>query len=57
MHLYAALIEAAPYLRKGEGELIVWSQQFRTIVDRMHVEDDYARYGNAPAMKVSDRAP
>lgn len=57
LYLYAALIEAVPYLRKGDSDLIVYSQQFRSILDRMHAEDDLARYGNAPAMKAAFNAP
>lgn len=52
LYLYGALIEAAPYLRGRQDDLVVWSQQFRAIADGMAREDDLARYGNAPAQVI-----
>lgn len=51
-YLYGALIEASPYLQ-DDARTLVWVQQYRDIVDGMHAEDDRARYGNAPAIRVS----
>lgn len=52
LYLYAALIEAAPYLRGRQDDLMVWSQQFRSIMDGLKSQDDSARFGNAPAMVI-----
>lgn len=57
LYLYAALIEAAPYLRGRQDDLVVWSQQFRSIMDGLKEQDDYARFGNAPAQVVTINAP
>jgi hypothetical protein len=57
LYLYGALIEASPYLM-DDARALIWSAQFKSILDGMAVEDDSARYGNAPQMRqVSFNAP
>lgn len=54
LYLYGALIEASPYLADDQRAL-VWSAQYRSILDGMTAEDASARYGNAPAMQTGLR--
>jgi hypothetical protein len=51
IYLYGALIEASPYLQ-DDARTLVWVQQYQDIVAGMKAEDDRARYGNSPAMRV-----
>lgn len=55
LYLYGALIEAAPYIQDDERTM-VWATQFQTILDDCMRSDEYARFGNAPAMAVSGHA-
>lgn len=56
LYLYGALVEASPYLKNDERTLI-WAQQFKAALDDLLITDDYARFGNAPAMRVGIYAP
>lgn len=56
LYLYGALIEATPYIRDDERTMI-WGTQFQMILDDCMTRDDYARFGNAPAMRGPDNAP
>lgn len=51
IYLYGALIEAAPFIR-DDPRLPVWGSQYQTIVDRMGINDDYARYGSGVAQVI-----
>lgn len=55
LYLYGALIEATPYIQDDERTAI-WATQFQTILDDCIRSDEYARFGNAPAMVVSGHA-
>lgn len=55
LYLYGALIEATPYIQDDERTM-VWATQFQTILDDCLRSDEFARYGNAPAMVVSGHA-
>lgn len=50
LYLYSSLLETAPYMKEDE-RLVTWASLYKTILDGMHVEDEKARYGNAPAMR------
>lgn len=52
IYLYAALIESGPVL-KDDARIAMWSTLYENIVNQMQVNDDYARYGNGPAMAVA----
>jgi hypothetical protein len=51
LYLYASLLEASPYIQ-DDNRAAVWAQQYRDILDAMHAEDGYRRYGNAPSATV-----
>lgn len=48
VYLYAALLEASPYLQ-DDSRALVWAQQYGDIVEKMNAEEAGLRYGNAPA--------
>lgn len=50
LYLYAALIEASPYLQ-DDARTLVWAEQYKSILSAMKIADDNARYGNAPVMR------
>ncbi len=52
LYLYGALVEASPYIHDDAGLIKAWEQQYENILDGMKAEDDRARYGNLPAMRV-----
>ena len=56
LYLYAALIEASPYLQ-DDARTLVWAEQYKSILSAMRLADDNARYGNAPAMRRRSRMP
>ena len=56
IYLYAALVEASPYTRDDE-RTVLWATQYKAIVDRLQSGDDYDRYGNNPAMKLTGATP
>jgi hypothetical protein len=56
LYLYAALIEASPYLQ-DDARTLVWAEQYKSILSAMRMADDNARYGNAPAMRRRSRMP
>lgn len=56
IYLYAALLEASPYLHDDERAL-VWLAQYKHIVDQIQAEDVGVRYGNAPAMTLRGVTP
>lgn len=56
LYLYGALIEASPYLKNDERALL-WAQQYRAVLDDLHMGDEKARFGNSPAPVVDFRAP
>lgn len=56
LYLYGSLIEASPYLKNDERALL-WAQQYRAVLDDLHMGDEKARFGNAPAQAVDFRAP
>lgn len=56
LYLYGALIEATPYIQDDERTAI-WATQFQTILDDCIRTDEYARFGNAPAMSVNHATP
>lgn len=49
LYLYAALLEAAPYIGDNTSAQ-VWAMQYKDIVQGMQAEDDRARYGNSPSI-------
>jgi len=56
LYLYAALIEASPYLQDDERVMICVSQ-YKTILDQIHAEDVGIRYGNAPTALLRGATP
>lgn len=56
LYLYGALIEASPYI-KDDARAVLWSTQYKSILDGMTAEDDRYRYGNAPAISGPRNAP
>lgn len=56
LYLYGALMEAAPYLR-NDDRTALWASQFKAALDDLSMTDEMARYGNAPAARVSFNAP
>lgn len=51
IYLYGTLVETAPYL-KADARLGTWAGLYSAIVAGMTVNDDYARFGVAPAQVV-----
>ncbi len=56
IYLYAALVEASPYVQDDQRTLL-WATQYKAIVDQMMREDDEERFGNAPAMMPRGATP
>lgn len=56
IYLYAALVEASPYVQDDERTLL-WATQYKAIVDRLVARDGDERYGNAPAAMMSGATP
>ena len=56
LHLYAALIEASPYLQ-DDARTLVWAEQYKSILMAMRIADDNARYGNAPSLSMRAYTP
>lgn len=46
LYLYAALVEASPYMQ-DDSRTAIWASKAREIVDRMNAQDVGARYGTA----------
>ena len=55
-YLYAALVEASPYLA-DDARVATWAAQYQRTVDGINAHYDMENYGNAPAMVVSGHAP
>lgn len=55
LYLYGALLEAAPYLKDDE-RAVLWAQQYRAVLDDLHMSDDRSRFGPATP-QVDFRAP
>lgn len=47
LYLYGTLIEASPYIQ-DDARAAIWVTQYQDITSGMKMEDDRARYGNAP---------
>lgn len=56
LYLYAALIEASPYLQ-DDARTLVWAEQYKSILAAMRIADDNARYGNAPRISTRFYGP
>lgn len=56
LYLYAALIEASPFIGDDE-RTVLWATQFKSIIDRMNGNDGNDRYGNAPATMLLGATP
>ncbi len=56
IYLYAALIEASPYVQDDQ-RTILWATQYKEILAKLTTADDYDRYGNAPAAMLSGVTP
>ena len=56
LYLYAALIEASPYLQ-DDARTLVWAEQYKSILTAMRIADDNARYGNAPSLSIRGYTP
>lgn len=56
LYLYAALIEASPYIG-DDNRAAIWATQYKVTVQGMQAEDDRARYGNSPAIGSPFRCP
>lgn len=52
LYLYASLLEASPYIQ-DDSRALVWAQQYKDILERMQADDNGARYGNAPAQRIT----
>jgi len=56
IYIYAALVEAAPYVQDDQRTLL-WATQYKAIVDQMMRSDEDERFGNAPAMMPRGATP
>ena len=52
LYLYASLLETSPYIQ-DDSRALVGRSNTRDILERMQVEDNGQRYGNAPMQRIT----